>query len=143
MNIQAAAFTFLAFSAAIAATTASAQQARACPQLPATANLHWEQIQNPDLLFCKAVDTAGGQPFSLMVSRESPFSPIRRLRAETTTVNGGETLWYRTEIAARPDIVARETAVTLADGSVAYFNVQVSDESGLQRIYSQIAALDF
>ena len=122
---------------------ARAQQAAQCPRLPADAALHWEEVNNPDLLFCKATDEAGGQPFTIMVSNESPFEPIRRLRAESTMVNGSNTWWYRTEIAARPEIVARETSVTLPNGRVAYINIQVIDDAGLQRTYTQISALGF
>ena len=122
---------------------AQAQQTAQCPRLPANAAIHWEEVNNPDLLFCKATDATGSQPFTVMVSNASPFEPTRRLRAEATRVNGSETWWYRTEIAARPDIVARETSVVLPNGRVAYFNIQASDEAGLQRAFAQISELGF
>ena len=65
-------------------------------------------MRNPDLLFCKAVDANGDQVFSVMVSRESPFDPRRSQRAEASNINGQNTWWYRTEIATRPNLLARE-----------------------------------
>lgn len=143
MKATATACSVFAFAILFSISPAQAQQAAQCPRLPANAALHWEEVNNPDLLFCKATDAAGSQPFTVMVSNASPFEPTRRLRAEATRVNGNETWWYRTEIAARPDIVARETSVVLPNGRVAYFNIQASDEAGLQRAFAQISELGF
>lgn len=132
----------VAVLAALLALPVLAQEAQ-CPRLPANSGLHWNEVRNPDLLFCNAVGADGVQAFSVMLSRESPFRPVRSLRAESSTIHGGEARWYRTEIASRPDLQARETSIELADGTVAYFNVQARSDAELQAAYSQIAALQF
>ena len=120
-----------------------AQQAASCPTLPAGSTLQWQEIRNPDLLFCKAVDANGSQAFSVMISRESPFKPTRNLREEASSINGQSAWWYRTEIATRPDVLAREAAIELANGDVAYFNVQANSDEELQRAYAIVAGLGF
>lgn len=122
---------------------AYAQQSSSCPKLPNSSNLQWQEMRNPDLLFCKALDAAGKQVFTVMLSRESPFKAIRRLRAESLLINGQETWWYRTEIASNTELLAREASIELADGNIAYFNVQADDDSALQAAYSTVSALAF
>ncbi len=121
---------------------ARAQQATRCPSLPADSTLRWEEVRAPDLLFCKAMD-GDAQVFSVMLAAESPFNPSRSQRAETSTIHGQEARWYRTEIASRPDLQARETSIELPGGAIAYFNVQAESDQALQRAYAQISALDF
>ncbi|MBE2210341.1 MAG: hypothetical protein IAE66_01945 [Xanthomonadaceae bacterium] len=120
-----------------------AQESASCPKLPAGSTLQWEEIRNPDLLFCKAIDASGNEVFSVMVSRESPFDPRRSNRAESSSINGQNTWWYRTEIATRPDVLAREAAIELSNGDVAYFNVQANNDSDLQHAYATVATLGF
>lgn len=127
----------------LCATPLHAQQSPACPTLPADSTLQWQEVRNPDLLFCKAVDTHGNQVFTVMVSRESPFDPVRSQRAESTRINGQNTWWYRTEIATRPELLAREAAIKLANGDIVYFNVQADNDAALQQAYSTVAALGF
>lgn len=120
-----------------------AQQGPNCPKLPADSGLKWQEIRNPDLLFCKAMDAGGNQMFSVMVSNESPFEPVRSRREEALSVNGRSTWWYRTQIATRPNVLAREAAVELGNGNVAYFNVQADDAAELRQTLSTVAALGF
>lgn len=120
-----------------------AQEAASCPKLPADSALQWQEVRNPDLLFCKAMDANGNQAFTVMVSNDSPFNPVRSQRAESSSINGKNTWWYRTEIATRPELLAREAAVELANGNVAYFNVQANSDADLQQAYSTVAALGF
>ncbi|MGY0504472.1 hypothetical protein [Luteimonas sp. e5] len=122
---------------------AGAQSAAQCPQLPRGSGLTWEVISHPGLLFCKAVDDAGQQAFTVSISPSSPFRRSRSMRAERITINGQEVFWYRTEIATQPDLLARETSIDLSGGEVAYFNVQADTGEELQRAYEQISALDF
>lgn len=128
--------------ASLVAVPVFAQEAR-CPRLPADSSLHWDEVRHPDLLFCKAINADGAQVFSVMLSRESPFEPVRSLRAESSTIDGREARWYRTQIATRPTLQAREASVELAGGGIAYFNVQSDSEAGLQAAYTQIASLGF
>ena len=120
-----------------------AQESASCPKLPAGSTLQWQEIRNPDLLFCKAMDANGNQVFSVMVSRESPFDPRRGNRAETSSINGQNTWWYRTEIATRPNLLAREAVIELANGDVAYFNVQADNDASLQQAYATVSTLGF
>lgn len=125
------------------AAPAHAQESTACPTLPANSTLQWEEVRNPDLLFCKAINADGAQQFTVMVSRDSPFKPVRSQRAEAGNINGQNTWWYRTEIATRPDLLAREAAIELADGNIAYFNVQAGSDADLQQAYSTVSGLGF
>ncbi|SIQ04786.1 hypothetical protein [Solilutibacter tolerans] len=127
----------------LCAAPLQAQETQGCPQLPANSVLQWQEIRNPDLLFCKAMDANGRQAFTVMVSHESPFNPVRSQRAESTSINGQKTWWYRTEIATRPELLAREAAIELSNGNVAYFNVQANNDADLQQAYSTVAALSF
>ncbi len=130
-------------AALLCASPLQAQEIASCPKLPANSPLQWQEVRNPDLLFCKAVDVNGDQVFTVMVSRESPFDPVRSQRAESSSINGKNTWWYRTEIATRPDLLAREAAVELANGNVAYFNVQANNDADLKQAYTTVAALGF
>ena len=82
MKATATACSVFAFAILFSISPAQAQQAAQCPRLPANAALHWEEVNNPDLLFCKATDATGSQPFTVMVSNASPFEPTRRLDYE-------------------------------------------------------------
>lgn len=130
-------------SAMLVSAPLHAQQANHCPNLPAASSLQWEEIRNPDLLFCKAVNGDGEQVFSMMVSSESPFNPKPSQRAEASPINGRNTWWYRTQIASRPDVLAREAVVMLANGRVAYFNVQADNDAELRQAYATVATLGF
>ena len=125
----------------LVAAPVQAQSGPSCPTLPSGSPLQWEEMRNPDLLFCKAMDATGEQVFSMMVSAESPFDPVRSKRAETSLINGANTYWYRTEIATRPEVLAREAMVVLPNGRVAYFNVQADNDSELQEAFATVAAL--
>lgn len=125
------------------AAQVQAQTTPHCPTLPASSGLQWQEIRNPDLLFCKAMDANGKLVFSVMVSGETPFVPVRSQRAEAASIDGRSTWWYRTQIASRPELLAREAAIELPDGQVAYINIQAGDDQALQVAYSNVAALQF
>lgn len=127
----------------LCAAPALAQDGRQCPKLPNNSTLKWQEMRNPDLLFCKALDGNGEQAFSVMVARESPFNPTRSLRSESSRINGQDTWWYRTAIANRPELVVREAAITLPDGNIAYFNVQAASQDRLQDSFGVISGLGF
>lgn len=139
MNI----FRALLTLAVIAATPASQAQQSSCPQLAAEFSARWEEKQMPDLTFCRAVDDSGNELFSLSLARNYPFKGSRSRRAESATINGSNTYWYRAEIATRSGIEARETAIRLTDGRDAYFNVQAESAEALAPILSLISRLSF
>ena len=131
-----------ATAAAWAALPAQAQQA-GCPRLPAGSTLNVEGNAVPGITLCRALDAGGKEVFVVMIGNNPPFSPLRRNRAEESTIAGQMIRWYRTEIALRPELEAREASVTLPDGRNAYFNVQAPDATSLQLAYGQIATLAF
>ncbi|PJK07883.1 hypothetical protein CO610_06835 [Lysobacteraceae bacterium NML95-0200] len=139
MNI----FRALLTLALVAATPALQAQQSHCPQLAAESSVQWEEKQMPDLTFCRAVDSSGSELFSLSLARDYPFKSSRSRRAESASINGSSTYWYRAEIATRSGIEARETAIRLADGRDAYFNVQAESAEALAPIFNLISRLSF
>lgn len=129
-------------AAAWTALPTRAQQG-ACPQLPAGSELKIEGTAMPGITLCRALDAGGTEKFVVMIGNNPPFSPLRRNRAEESPVAGQTIRWYRTQIALRPDVEAREASLTLADGRNAYLNVQAADEQALRSAYGQIASLAF
>lgn len=121
---------------------AMAQQSD-CPALGSDSGLHWEVARADDLIFCRALTDDQSELFSVSISSDSPFNPARRNRGEKAVINGQEVYWYRTEIATRPDLQARETSIALSNGRVAYFNVQSASEDGLRQAFDLIAKLGF
>lgn len=113
----------------------------ACPALDAQAQVQWEEKQMPELTFCRAVDAHGNELFSLSLARDYPFKSSRSRRAESSIINGSNTYWYRAEIATRSGIEARETAIRLADGRDAYFNVQAESAEALAPTFDIISRL--
>lgn len=100
----------------------------ACPQLPADSSLAWQHQATADTDFCRALRNDGSEAFGLYIASESAFEPSRRNREEQATIDGREIHWYRSEIASKPDIEARETLLPLADGRVAHIWIQVSPQ---------------
>lgn len=123
--------------------TSVLQAQAACPRLDANTSIHWEEKQVPDLTFCRALDASGNELFSLSLAHDYPFKPSRSQRAESAVINGRSTYWYRTEIATRPGVEARETLVKLNDGRVAYFNVQANTIDALPPVFDIISRLSF
>lgn len=120
---------------ALAATPVRAQDAAdaadACPRLPADAGLHWEGRADGATLFCRAVDDAGNEAFGFYVSAEPGFEPSSRNGREQGVFDGRTVTWYKAEIAAAPGVLARETALPLADGRYVHVWLQTDSEEAL------------
>lgn len=122
---------------------AFAQSAGACPTLPADSGLTWETRTAGGTQFCRALRADGSEAFGLYIAKETPFRPTRGNRAEEARIDGRNTYWYRSEIAGQPDLQARETAIELPDGRVAYLWIQAKSSDDLQRALAQTGALRF
>jgi hypothetical protein len=92
----------------------------ACPQLAADSGLAWQHKATSNTDFCRALRSDGSEAFGLYIASESAFRPNRGDREEQASIDGHATHWYRSEIASKPDIQARETVLELADGRVAH-----------------------
>ncbi len=125
------------------AAQAQAQDAGACPQLPADAGLTWEHRGSGQSDFCRALRSDGSEAFGLYISRESPFEPKRGNREEQGSVDGKSIQWYRAEIATQPDIEARETLVALNDGRTAHIWLQAMSGEQLARAFKLAEGLRF
>lgn len=125
------------------AAQARAQDAGACPQLPAEAELTWEHRGSGDSDFCRALRSDGSEAFGLYIAPESPFEPKRGNREEQGSVDGKAIQWYRAEIATQPDIEARETLVELDDGRTAHIWLQAQSGEQLSRAFQLAEGLRF
>lgn len=105
--------------------------AGACPELPGDSGLTWEYKAAASTEFCRALRADGSEAFGLYMAKDSPFEPTRGNRAEEAVIDGRQVNWYRTEIAGKPDVQARETVVQLPDGRVAYLWIQARSEQEL------------
>lgn len=115
------------------ASAVSAQQAGDhCPRLAASSGLTWEYKGASGTDFCRALRSDGSEAFGLYIAKQSAFKPGRSDRAEEAHIDGSASYWYRSEIAGKPDVQARETLVSLPDGRVAYVWIQAhsADELG-------------
>lgn len=115
----------------------------ACPQLPADSGLAWQHKATPTSDFCRALRADGSEAFGLFIANESPFEPSRRNRAEKVVIDGREVQWYRSELAAQPDVEARETLIELPDGRVAHMWVQAKSQQLLDEALGQTRNLRF
>ncbi|MFD0738702.1 hypothetical protein ACFQZQ_05345 [Lysobacter koreensis] len=115
----------------------------ACPQLPADADLLWQHKATPTSDFCRALRADGSEAFGLYIASQSPFKPSRSDRAEQASIDGRDVTWYRSELATRPGMQARETLLELPDGRVAHIWVQASSEAQLGEAIGQTKALHF
>lgn len=122
---------------------ASAQSAATCPTLPVDAGLHWEQLDGPGFLFCKAIAGDGAEAFAVTISRESPFKPRRVDRAEDASIGGQSTHWYRSQLASEPSVIVRETLVELREDQVAHVSLRAASEQAKERAMQQVQALRF
>lgn len=118
-------------------------QSAACPSLPADTGLTWETKTAGGTQFCRALRADGTEAFGLYMAAQSPFKPERTNRAEQAQIDGRPTYWYRSEIAGRPEVEARETLVTLPDGRVAYLWIQATSKDELARTLAQTNGLRF
>jgi hypothetical protein len=115
----------------------------ACPTLPADSGLSWETKMAGDTQFCRALRADGSEAFGLYIAAHSAFKPSRSNRAEEAPIDGRSTYWYRSELAAQPDVQARETVIPLPDGRVAYLWIQAHSSDELSRAMAQTGALRF
>lgn len=120
----------------VLAVSAQAQQPPACPQLPASAGLSWEHRAGGGADICRALREDGTEAFGMYIASESPFKPNRRNREEQGAIDGREIHWYRAEIAAQPNVQARETLLELDDGRVAHIWLQAHSDAELAAAFS-------
>lgn len=134
----------LAAVALLAGGHAAAQSVPdACPQLPASSGLTWEYKAAGTTQFCRALRADGSEAFGLYIAKDSPFRPSRGNRAEAARIDGRDLHWYRSELAGKPDVQARETLVELPDGRVAYLWIQAASAQELGESITQADSLRF
>lgn len=122
---------------------AQAQSTATCPALPADSGLSWETKMAGDTQFCRALRDDGSEAFGLYIASRSAFKPGRANRAEEANIDGRSTYWYRSELAAQPDVQARETVINLRDGRVAYLWIQAHSSQELSSAMAQTGSLRF
>lgn len=115
----------------------------ACPDLPADSGLTWEYKAAASTQFCRALRADGSEAFGLYIAKDSPFEPGRANRAEEANINGRAVHWYRSEIAGKPNIQARETLVELPDGRVAYLWIHAGSQDELGDAIARTTSLRF
>lgn len=135
----------VALSAALFASTASAQSAASCPTMPleAATDLRWTTLRTDSALLCRAMDAAGQEAFAVTVARKSPFKPNGSLREESGEMQGQKLWWYRTEIAGRPNELVRETLVKLGGDRVVHVFIRTSDKDTMGRYQRVVQGLQF
>ncbi len=116
-----------------AAAPALAQDPGNCPRLPPESGLTWQHkaIGN-DADLCRALRADGSEAFGLYIARDTPFEPKGGDRAEEGVLDGRPIRWYRSELAGRPNVQARETLVELPDGRKAHIWVQAPTGDALR-----------
>ena len=122
---------------------ANAQDAGACPQLPANTGLTWEHRASGDADFCRALRSDGSEAFGLYISPKPNFEPVRADRKESGEIDGRKIYWYRAEIAAQPGIEARETLLSLPDGRAVHLWLQAPSREQLDAGFQLTQALHF
>lgn len=125
------------------ANAQEAQQAAACPRLPADAGLTWEARSTADSDFCRALRSDGSEAFGLYISAAPNFEPNPRSGKESGRIDGRDVVWYRAEIATAPGVQARETLLQLADGRYAHIWLQADSTDALAADYQLVGALRF
>lgn len=113
-----------------------------CPQLAADSGLAWQHKATSNTDFCRALRSDGSEAFGLYIASESAFKPSRGNREEQASIDGHAVHWYRSEIASKPDIEARETVLELVDGRVAHIWIQATTEQ-LGEALQQAQAIRF
>ncbi|GAB3388495.1 hypothetical protein [Lysobacter fragariae] len=122
---------------------ASAQSAgTSCPYLSADTGLTWEHRVAAGADFCRALRADGTEAFGLNISKENPFKPKNANRAERSTMDGKDVVWYRAEIAGTK-LKARETLMQTPDGRVAHIWVQAKTDEELTQSLQQTQSLRF
>lgn len=111
--------------------------------LPASTGLHWEYRGTADSDFCRALREDGSEAFGLYISGKSPFEPKRADRAEQITIDGQEIQWYRSEIAGKPEVQAREALIKIGNGKIAHVWLQAQSGEQLKEVLGQTEGLRF
>jgi hypothetical protein len=114
-----------------------------CPALPADSGLTWEYKAAASTQFCRALRADGSEAFGLYIAKDSAFKPGRANRAEEVRIDGRAVYWYRSELAGKPDVQARETLVELPDGRVAYMWIHAKSQDELGESIARSASLRF
>lgn len=125
------------------AGAARAQEASACPQLPANANLTWDHRASGNADLCIAKRADGSEAFGVYISPKPSFEPARPDRAEQGQVDGQSLYWYRAELAAQPGVEGRETVITLPDGRSAHIWLQAPGSDALAASLQLVQGLHF
>ncbi len=137
----------LSLVAAFWACGANAQNAAPeCPNLPKEAgdSLSWQVLRTPDMLLCRAMRADDGkEAFAVTIGRNSPFRPNSALRDGESVIDGQKTYWYRSEIAARPNELIRETLIKVAPNNVAHVFIRTDSQENLGRYKDMVQGLQF
>lgn len=121
----------------------SAAPVTSCPKLVADSGLHWDAMQFPGLLLCRAIrESDASEAFAVTLSRNSPFKPRRSDRAEPAEIDGRKGYWYRSEVAGKVTEV-RETLVELGNDRVAHISLQAASAEQLGETQQQVQRLQF
>ncbi|QCW25682.1 hypothetical protein FE772_08390 [Lysobacter enzymogenes] len=135
---------FVLCASAKAQEAPSAEPAQGnCPLLPASTGLHWEYRGTADSDFCRALREDGSEAFGLYIADKSPFQPRRGDRVEEATIDGKQIHWYRSQIAGKPDVQARETLIEVGNGKLAHIWVQAQSADQLKEALGQTEGLRF
>lgn len=125
---------------------AQAQQPPACPPLPPTAGLQWNQQAGNDYLVCKATDAGGRQVIGLMFTARDPDIVLSRdRRAEKGEIGAESMYWYRLDLGGRelPGMESRRiTVVELGKRRYAQIWIDAADGAELTSVQSMIQRLD-
>ncbi len=127
----------------LASGTVLAQQAPACPQLPANANLHWNARIADGTAFCQALQDDGTEAFGLYISSERGFKPRSPNQLEQGSLNNKPLFWYRSEIAGDPGVDARETALELRKDVWVHVWMQTTSKDELDQRLLVVSQLRF
>ena len=115
-----------------------------CPSLPAGSGLHWEVVDGPDFVFCKAIRSADGvQALSVMLGAQPSFRPDRSLREGDAMIDGRRVRWYRGDMAGQRDVHVRETVLELGRRRAAHVVVRADSEQALARHLQVAGSLRF
>lgn len=126
--------------------SAWAQQQTACPTLPPSSGLQWNQQAGSDYLACKAVNAEGRQVVGLMFTTRDPGIVLSRdRRAEKGEIGGESMYWYRLDLGGRqlPEMESRR--ITVAElGKHRYAQIWIDAASGdeLASVQSLVQSLD-
>lgn len=124
--------------------TVYAQSPDNCPTLAADSGLTWKQLDGPGFTFCKALrDADGSEAFAVTISEDSPFKPRRGNRVEQASIDGHDVYWYRSEVAAAPNVLVRETLLELEQDRVAHISLQAGSQEQLADLLRQVGAIRF